>query len=263
MRAGSPPHPPWTLEHGLELRTSLRADLERLVRAAQRGGEQSRSALEDAVVTSMLGAGRAIVREPIDHTLLVRNVEAELIGAAHDAPIVVIGARYDAPDPSGVAVELALVRALAHQRLRRPLRFVAFATARGSERYVERLRRDRVTVHAMLSLSRLALTRTRGRASVLFLGDLGSGAIARSAREAFRASSRIGARAFTLPSWLPPLASSDQALFRRQGWPAIAVTDRAPWLSGGHPSADPDLDRMAAAVPGLVAVAVRLAGGRA
>lgn len=272
--AGSPPHPPWTLEHGPERRAALRADLDRLLRAAAVGdgagsregiAGQSLSALEDVVARSMLDAGTAIVREPIDDDLRIHNVEARLGGALREAPHVVIGARYDLPDPCGVAIELALVRALVRQRLKRPLRFVAFATARGSTQYVERLCRERSAVHAMVSLAGLDLAHDGREARFRFFGDVRSGPITRAARDAFRGSSRIGASALVLPSWLPPLARSDARAFARKGWPVVIVSDRRP-LRKPHPPrgpAEPDVDRMAAAVFGLVAVVVRLAGGHA
>ena len=260
-RAGSPSHPPWTLERGHELRASLRSDLARLVRAARGDAEKRRGALEDAVTRSMLDAGRAVVRSPIDDTLRAHNVETELIGAARDAPGVVVGARYDADDPSGAVLELAVIRALSGERLHRPLRFVAFPSAGGSERYVERLRRDGKHVHAMLSLARMELAPTAG--GLFFLSDLRSRAIALAARAAFRGSSRVPARALALPSWFPGITSSDEVSFWRQGWPGVMVTDRFPWrFSMRSRPSEPDVDRMAAAVPGLVAVLVRLATGR-
>jgi len=257
--AGSPSHPPWTLEHGLELRASLRTDLERLVHASRTDDARRRSALEDAVTRSMLDAGKAVVRSPVDETLRAHNVETEFVGASRDAPSVVVGARYDADDPSGAVVALALLRALSGQRWYRPLHFVAFAELGGSERYVERLHREGKHVHAMLSFARMDLA--PGGGGLVFLGDLRSRALALAARAAFRASSRVPARALVLPSWLPGAASSDEASFRRRGWPGVMVADRTRWVSmGGRPS-EPNVDGMAAAIPGLVAVLMRL--GRA
>ena len=273
-RAGSPPHPPWTLEHGQDRRASLRADLDRLLRAGAasdsaranpRIAAQRLSALEDVVARSMLDAGTSIVREPIDDDLRVRNVEAQLGGTMRDAPNIVVGTRYDLPDPCGVAIELALVRALARQRLKRPLRFVAFATSQGSARYVDRLCRERGAVHAMVSLTGLDLDLNGPERRFRFVGDVRSRPIARRARDAFRGSSRIGAAALVLPPWLPPLARSDARPFARRGWPAVLVSDTSPWRTSraGRNPVEPDVDRMAAAVFGLVAVAVRLAGGYA
>lgn len=256
--AGSPSHRRWALEHGHDLRAAIRADLERLARAAQ---EHDPAALEHVVARAMLDAGRAVVREPVGGTLGRRNVEAELIGAERAAPSVVVGARYDDPDPSGVAVQLAMVRALTRERLRRTIHFVAFTREGGSAHYVERLRRDGKTVAAMLSLARLDLARRRRAATVLFVGNFRSTHVARSARDAFRVSSRIAARALTLPGWFPGVESSDHAAFWRQRWPGVMVTDRQPWAAS-EDRFELDVDGMAAVVPGLVAAVARLAGGR-
>lgn len=258
--AGLPSHPPWTVEHGRELRASLRVDLERLVQASRTDDARRRTALEDAVTRSMLDAGRAVVRSPIDHTLRAHNVETEFVGASRDAPSVIVGARYDAYDPSGAIVALAVLRALSGERLYRSLHFVAFAELGGSDRYVERLRREGKRVHAMLSFARMDLAPEGG--GLVFSSDLRSRRIAFAARAAFRASSRVRARALVLPSWIPGVASSDEVSFSRRGWPGVMVTNRSRWLSTRPGPSEPNVDGMAAAVPGLVAVLMRLAGAR-
>ena len=256
-RAGSPPHPPWTLEHGRELRASLRADLERLVRAAQGDARNRQSALEEVTTRAMLEAGRAVVRSPIDDALRIHDVETEILGAGRSAPSVVVGARYDTDDPSGIALELAVLRSLSDQRFHRPLRFVAFADAGGSDRCVERLRRDGKQVHAMLSFARLGLAPEGG--GLLFVSNLRSRRVALEARSAFRGSSRVSARAIALPSWTPRVPWSDEAAFWRQGWSGVMVVDRSRWFSARRRPSEPNVDRMAAAVPGLAAVLRRLA----
>jgi hypothetical protein len=256
-RAGSPPQRVWTAPHGPEVRASLRLDLERMAAA-----KRNRGALEELVAHAILDAGRAVVRQPIDDAEQARNIEAELIGVERDAPNVVLGARSDADVPSAMAVELAVLRVLARERLRHTVRFVAFATPKGSESYARRLGNEKTPVDAMVSLARLDLSRTHGHAVVLFVSNLRSASIARTARAAFRCSSRIAARALALPSWFPGLSAPDHAPFWRRGRPAVVVTDRAPWLSTREPSGEPDVDQMAGAVSGLAAVVVRLAGGR-
>jgi hypothetical protein len=189
------------------------------------------------------------------------NVEAEQIGVDRGAPCVVVGARCLADDATGAAMLLAVVRALASARMRRSVRFVVFAGESGSQRFVDRLRVERAEVHAMISLARLDLARTHRRPQVIFVGNLRSAFVARAARDAFRGSSRIRARALALPSWLPGVASSDHATFWRRACPAVMITDTLPWRAA-RPGTVPDLDGMAAAVPGLVAAVGRLAGGR-
>ncbi len=254
-------------EHGPEvLRAMLRGDVERLSRAFP-DAEERRRAREEVVSRAMLGAGRAVVREPVDDQLRVRTLESEQIGSMREASCVIFGARYDGDDMSGIAALLAVMRGLSHARLRRNVRFVAFADARqhsgavsGSERYAERLSSSGVSVHAMVALARLDLTRDHD-ASLYFVGNLHSRRLARDAERAFSRASRIGVRALGVPSWLPGARSAEHAAFWRHAWPAMMVADGMPWrLRGARP---PDVDRIAAAVPGLVSVAASLAGGAA
>jgi hypothetical protein len=258
---GAPAPRPWTPGHGHELRATLRIDLERLARPVSDPGRR-RAAREDAVARSILDTGRSVMRESIDVSG-VRNVETELSGADRDEPLVVVGARYDRDDVSGVAMMLAIVRAVAQFRTRRGIRFVAFAdagpAASGSEHYARRLKDEGGDVHAMISLARVDLA--HGRDSAVFLvADLRSRRLAKTGGRAFRYASRVGLRTLALPSWLGPRAS-DEAPFRRRGWRTLVVADALPWRA--RAPEPPDIDRMAGAVPGLVAVAVRLAGGRA
>jgi hypothetical protein len=241
-------------------RTLLRSDLERLGRTYP-DEDQRRRAREEIVSRAMLSTGRAVVREPVDEALRVRTVECEQLGAMREASCVIFGARYDGDDVSGVAALLALLRGLSHVQLRRNVRFVAFADApplSGSARYADRLWTGGVGVHAMVSLARLDLARDH-EASLLFVGNLHSRSLARGAEAAFRRASRINARAFALPSWLPGARSSEHASFWRHAWPAIMIADGPPWRV--RSAGAPDVDRIAAAVPGLVSVATRLAGG--
>ncbi len=260
--AGAPVPRALAPEHGHEvLRSLLRADVERLSRSAG-DPEQRRRAREEIVSRAMLAAGRAVVREPVDDGLRVRTLESEQLGAMREASCVILGARYDLEDVSGIAALLAISRGLAPVHLRRSVRFVAFADASpvsGSEQYAERLWTGGVGVHAMVSLARVDLARDH-EASLLFVGNLRSRRLVRAAERAFeRASSRIGARALSLPSWVPGVSASDHASFWKHRWPAMMVADGLPWRV--RTAATPDVDRIAAAVPGLISAAIRLAGG--
>jgi hypothetical protein len=124
-------------------------------------------------------------------------------------------------------------------------------------RYAERLWTGGVGVQAMVSLARVDLARDH-EAALLFVGNMRSRRLLHTCVDVFAVASRISARALTLPSWLPGMRS-DHAPFRRHGWPAMMVADGPPWRV--RSASAPDVDRIAAAVPGLVAVAQRLAGG--
>jgi hypothetical protein len=268
VHLGGPSPRPWVVEHSSELRAALRADIERLGLFAEEGAKDREGAevgaavepsLDEFIAQSMLDAGRSIVREPVDAVGRRWNLEAEQLGALPDAPCVVVGARYDAGNPSVTATLLALVRMLGSIRTQRTLRLVAFSSA-GTSRYIERLRALGAPVHAVLSLSRLDFARRS--AGVFFVGNLRSLPIARMGRNAFRGASRIPAHVLALPSWVASmagLASSEVETFRQLEWPVVTVADG---LSGRR-AARPDIDRLAESLPGLVAAAVRLAGGRA
>jgi hypothetical protein len=259
--AGAPPswRPP-SGEHPHEVRAWLRADLER-VAAAWRERERSPSAVEDAVAGAMLDAGHAVIREPIDGTS-VRNVECDLPGAEPAEPCVVVVARFDREDESALVMLLSILRNIGPSRTRRPLRLAALAAPTAAAAYAERLRAVKSGVHAIISITRLDLPRARRAGVVLFVaGDRRSLAVARPARDAFRSASHVRARAVWIPSWLPGIGSACEGLDHAR-WPRLDVTDAAPWRSRRGAPVQPDVDRMAAAVPGLVAAVVRVAGGR-
>jgi hypothetical protein len=268
MHAGAPTPRPWVAEHARELRAALRADVERLARAmanardSERRGEQRTPLVEDVAAHAILDAGRAVIREPVDESLRTWNLEAEQLGTEREGACVVVGATLGTDDPSGAALLLAIIRALGPVRMRRTVRFAVLASDAGSERLAERLRRDGSGVHAMLSLGHLDLTREPPAPYLDFVGNFRSGAFARGARDAFRYSSRIRARAVVLPSWLLGALSPERSLLWRQGWPAVMATDAPLWRRLPPPTVAPDVDRMAAAVPGLASAVARLAGGR-
>jgi hypothetical protein len=270
---------PWTrprvAEHGHEVRAALRADVERLARVValtQKDDDARRAGLEDAVVRSLLDGGRAVMREPIDPALVIRNVEAEIPGASPDGPPVVLAARYDAAEWGSVAMLLALARELALTRLARTAHILAFARG-GAASYVKRLARTpEGTGHhgtigsgpqarAVLAFDDVDLDRRRKGDGLVLVGNWRSRRVLRGMTRGFHVSSRVPVRSVALPTWIPRIAAEEHAAFWRGPWPAVIVSDHAPWRRPRQPPL-PDVDRMAAAVPGLVSVVARLAGGR-
>jgi hypothetical protein len=259
---GAPPRRP-ALEQAQDLRASLRIDVERLTRLA--------SDRENIVARAMLDAGRSVMRAgPAPGLSAARNLECEIRGAAEEA-CVVVSSRYDADDVSGVAVMLAVLRGLHAVHTRRTVRFVALASAQAVGAYVERLHAESARVHTMLCLARVDLARAADRsrrrppARLLVVGDLRAGPMVRAVRDAVRAESWIPVRALWLPAWLQRDGGTAPVMTRlHERWPVVTLTDGSPWrrVTGGLPLVEPDVDHMAAAVPGIAAAVVRLAGGR-
>lgn len=226
------------------------------------------------------------------------NLEATLVGATTPKEIVVVGAHYDsaydAPgaddNASGVAALLALAEAFARRRTARTVRFVAFANeepprfwteAMGSLVYAKACAARGDDVKAMLSLETLGYYRDApgtqrypppvsllysDRANfVAFVGNTRSRALTRESVAAFRGAVRFPSEGAALPGFIEGVGWSDQWSFWQAGYPAVMVTDTAPFRNPNyHKRTDTpdtlDYDRLARVVSGLVAVVGQLAG---
>ena len=255
------PAPYWeTTGHAAELRGQLRGDLDALGQWVADKGQRI-FLREEFVARTMLDAGPAVVREPLDGPHGVRNVESALGGVVRGAPCVVLATRYDDADATRVAMLLAVVRALAGARLARPLRFAAIADSAktsGAARYAERLSSAGTRVKTLVFVGAMPLSRTRpGRVGIA--GDMRSVLAVAAAGDAFQQASRLPSRVLHRPSFWPTFPRKDMSALRRLRVPIVVLTDLG---SGPAPSRPPDVDRMAAAVPGLVAIIERLGGGR-
>jgi Zn-dependent M28 family amino/carboxypeptidase len=224
------------------------------------------------------------------------NIEATVDGGARAGEVVVVGAHYDSvmscpganDNASGVAALLALARRLARSRPAATIRFVAFANEEppffqqpgmGSLVYARRCRERGDAVVAMLSLETMGcfddaegsqryppplgfLYPSRGD-FIAFVGDFGSRALVRRAVAAFRARAEFPSEGAALPAAIPQVGWSDHWSFRQQGYPAIMVTDTAPFrYPHYHRLLDTpdkvDYDRLARVVRGLAALIVEL-----
>jgi hypothetical protein len=248
-------------------------------------------------VTSEL---RAIGLEPVRETFQVgaaevANVVAERRGSRRPEEIVLVGAHYDAvggvpgadDNASGVAALIEIARLL--PPLARTVRFVAFVNeeppyfqtdAMGSLVHAKRShdRGDRIT--AMISLESVGYFSTLPKSQVYpppfswfypdrgdfiaFVGDLSSRSLVRSAVGTFRETAAFPAEGVASPSFIPGIGWSDQWAFWQHGYPAIMVTDTAPFRNPNYHTMNDrpgtiDYDRMTRVVKGLVRVIERLA----
>lgn len=194
--------------------------------------------------------------------LTVSNIEAVLPGHGAADDIIVVGAHYDTvadcpganDNASGVAAMLELARLLAGSTLSRSVRFVAFANEEapffygeemGSNRYAMRAQAQGERIEAMLSLETLGYyTDEPGSQKypfpfswfypdtgnfVGFVGNLSSRSLVRRAIGAFRASTAFPSEGVAAPSGIEGIHWSDHWAFWQAGYPAIMVTDTAPF----------------------------------
>jgi hypothetical protein len=82
---------------------------------------------------------------------------------------------------------------------------------------------------------------------------------------AFRAASEMPAEGAALPSLVPRINSSDHWSFWKQGWPALMVTDTAPYRYPYYHKAEDtpdklDYERMARVVEGVAKTVLAVAG---
>jgi Zn-dependent M28 family amino/carboxypeptidase len=228
----------------------------------------------------------------------VSNVEAALAGAARAAEIVVVGAHYDSvagcpaanDNGTGVAAVLELAQRFSRRPQPRTIRFVAFVNEEppffhtpqmGSVVYASaaKARGDRVT--AMLSLetmgyysdepgsqhypSEIAALYPDVGNFIGFVANDASAQLLSQVRLAFEQRTRFPVQSMAGPADVDGIGWSDHWSFWQAGYPAIMVTDTAPfrypWYHTVHDTTDKiDFEKLAQVVDGIEAVIVSLAG---
>jgi len=192
----------------------------------------------------------------------VRNLEAKLVGSETGGKTVVVGAHYDSVETSpgandnasGVAAVLELARLSKGSKPRKTLRFVLFVNeeppyfqteSMGSLVYARQLRRDHVPVSAMISLETIGfysdapdsqkypvllglLYPNRGN-FIGFVGNPSSRALLRQVVRKFRETTRFPSEGVAAPEGWPGVGWSDHWSFWQEQYPAIMVTDTAPF----------------------------------
>ena len=227
------------------------------------------------------------------------NIEAELLGSKHPDKIIVIGAHYDSvygspganDNASGIAATLALARRFAGKPAPCTIRFVLFTNEEppfyhtgemGSLVYAKECKSKKENIVAMLSLETIAyytdvphsqkypfpfnlLYPSTGN-FIGFVSNVSNGALVRKVTKSFRKNCPFPSQAGAVPGFIPGIDWSDHWAFWQQGYPAIMITDTAPFRYPHYhqPSDTPDkldYDRLAIVTAGLEAVISELAGG--
>jgi Zn-dependent M28 family amino/carboxypeptidase len=226
------------------------------------------------------------------------NLAAEITGAGRPQEIIVVGGHYDSvvscpganDNGTGVAATLALARALADSRPSRTLRFVFFVNEEppffqtadmGSRVYARRCRQRGEDIRAMVCLETigyysdekgsqhypppLGLLYPSTGDFIAFVGNFGSRRLVRQVVGSFRRHARFPSEGGAVPGVIPGIGWSDHWAFWKEGYPALMVTDTAPFrYPHYHRATDTpdkiDYERMARVVSGLEAVVRDLTG---
>ncbi len=190
------------------------------------------------------------------------NIEAVRAGTRLADEIIVVGAHYDAvvgapganDNGSGVAALLALAHRFRDAELPRTLRFVAFVNEEpphylsadmGSDVYATRAARQRENIVAMYSLETLGYYRNEAGSQhyppplnlfypdrgnfIAFVGNLRSRTLLTHSLRAFREHASFPSEGVAAPAFIPGVDWSDHRSFWKQGYPALMITDTAPY----------------------------------
>lgn len=228
----------------------------------------------------------------------VRNIDATLPGEKADAEVVVVGAHYDsvrgAPgandNGTGVAAVLELAQLLkANPPGGRAVRFVLFVNEEppffhtplmGSVVYARRCKERGEKIAGMLSLETIGFYSDEKGSQhypppfdrffpdtgnfITFVGDTGARDLVSRCVGSFRGHTQFPSEGAAVPDAIEGVGWSDHWAFTRAGYPALMVTDTAPFrYRHYHTAADSpdkvDYDRTARVVAGLARVTAELA----
>ncbi len=191
------------------------------------------------------------------------NIEVELLGKDKPEEIIILGAHYDSvpgspganDNASGVAGILEIARLLHGQALSRTVRFITFVNeeppffqtdAMGSLVYAKRAAEKSDNIIGMITLETIGYFRdepgsqqyplpiisyfypNRGN-FIAFVGNLSSRQLLQQAIDIFRKNATIPSEGAALPAVIPGVGWSDHWSFWQYAYPAIMITDTAPY----------------------------------
>jgi Peptidase family M28 len=276
----------------IALRKELHADVQKL---AGEIGERNMwhypqlNAAADFIENSFSRAGLHPRRDSYElRGQACHNIEVEIPGARPE--ILLIGAHYDSvlgspganDNGSGVAAALALARRFANRKTQHTMRFVAFVNEEppyflsgemGSLIYAGRCKARGDKIAAMISLETIGYFSDAPHSQTYpspglgifypkvgnfigFVSNVHSRTLLRRAIDLFRKHAKIPSEGAALPAFIPGVSWSDQWSFWRNGYPAIMVTDTAPFRYPYYHSASDtpdklDYDRFSLVVSGM------------
>ncbi len=262
------------------------------------GRYDSLNATAAYIEQKLRSAGFAVAEQPFEASdKQVKNIIAEKKGRDPKLPILIVGAHYDSvpgtpganDNASGVAALLELANRLRNVELERTVQFVFFVNEEppffhteemGSMVYSGKLEDERQQVLGMISLetigcysdvagsqhypSSLAMLYPDKGNFIGFVGNRGSEPFLKVVVKQFREGAQFPSEGLSAPSEWPGVGWSDHWSFWQSGYPAIMVTDTAPFRYAHYhePTDTPDqidFDRMARVVVGMDRVIRKLA----
>lgn len=194
--------------------------------------------------------------------LTFHNIEAEVVQQKNRDDILVIGAHYDSTlhcpgandNGTGVAALLSLAKTFADRTPTITIRFVAFANEEapffrtsqmGSLAYAMRCKKRNENITGMISLETIGYFSDEAGSQrypfpigflypaignfIAFVSDYSSRKFLRKAGGLFRKHAKFPSEGGAFPSFIPGIGWSDQWAFWQQGYPAIMITDTAPF----------------------------------
>ncbi len=245
------------------------------------------------IEAELADAGYSVKRQEYDvgGTICV-NLEVEIPGTTKTDEIVIIGAHYDSvadcpaanDNGSGIAAVLCLARAFSDSQNDRTLRFVAFVNEEepyahteqmGSWVYARRCRERGEKVTAMLTLETIGFYSDEPGSQkypaplgllypstgnfIAFVGNTRYGQLVRQVVRAFRQNEQFPSQAGAMPEVMSDIGRSDHWPFWQEGYPALMVTDTAPFRYAHYHTPEDtvdkiDFERTARVVRGLQSV---------
>jgi hypothetical protein len=256
-------------------------------------------AAADFLKASLTDTGLMVVQHPytIDNQTYY-NLEVEILGTSLADEVVIVGSHYDSvfgspganDNGTGAASTLELARLFADKKPARTLRFVEFVNEEppffqtenmGSLIYAKACKQRNEKVVAMLSLETMGYYSDRIGSQkypiplgaiyplqgnfISFVGNIASESLVKDVIASFRRHTQFPSQGTALPNEIPGVGWSDQWSFWQQGYPALMVTDTAPFrYPYYHTKEDTpdkvDYDRLARVVTGLERAIAELSG---
>jgi len=243
-------------------------------------------------------AGYAPAAQPFEAGgMTVRNIDADRAGGARAGEIVVVGAHYDSAEgtpgandnATGVAAVLELARTFAAKAPARTVRFACFVNEEppffqtdrmGSRVHARRARERGERVAGMVSLETIGCyDDAKGSQKypfpfslfypdtgnfIGFVGNLGSRSLVRRCIGSFRRHTPFPSEGVAAPGSITGIGWSDHWAYWQEKYPALMVTDTAPFRYPHYhrPGDTPDrvdYDRVARVTAGIGRVVEELA----